>query len=106
MVSEIEQVLGVRVCLNTITNCLDGELFSLKSVPPIIENVNRSENKIKPATYLEIKNCFHAEPLSGHLSGWMTRTAMSIEAEEKNVPDTVAGLLLYSRQAKVQTCTA
>ena len=32
---------------------MDMELFSIKSVSPIIENVDRSENQIKRAMYLE-----------------------------------------------------
>ena len=34
-------------------NWLDGELFSLKSIRPCIQNVNRPENKLKRAQYLE-----------------------------------------------------
>ena len=65
MVNEIEHVFGVRVCLNTIRNWLDGTLMSVRL---IIENVNISKNKIKHPTYLR-KKCLLSKPMSGHLSG-------------------------------------
>ena len=43
----------IVVCIATVKNWLDGELFSLKAVRPLIQNVNREENKIKRAEYLE-----------------------------------------------------
>ena len=52
-----------------------GELFSLKSDRPIIENVNRSENKIICATYLE-------ELFAGRANGrtlvWMDETNFNL----------------------------
>ena len=37
---------NIRVCINTMKNWLAGELFSLKSIRPCIQNVNRPENKL------------------------------------------------------------
>ena len=44
---------NVSVVVNTVKNWLDGELFSWKNVRPMVQNVNRTENKIKRLQYLE-----------------------------------------------------
>ena len=44
---------NISVVVNTIKNWLDGELFTLKSVRPMVQNANRAENKIKRMQYLE-----------------------------------------------------
>ena len=53
LVDLIYATFNVSVVCNTVKNWLDGEMFSLKNVRPIIQNVNRPENKVRRAQYLE-----------------------------------------------------
>ena len=52
--------------------------ISLKSVRQIIENVNRSENKIKRATYLEKTVCKQSQWENTYLDWWDKLTLISI----------------------------
>ena len=49
----VQADFNIKVCINTMKNWLNGELFSQKIVRPCIGNVNRPENKLKRAQYLE-----------------------------------------------------
>ena len=50
---ELMHKLNVDVCLNTVKNWLDGELFSVKAVRPTAQNMNRPENKLKRSQYID-----------------------------------------------------
>ena len=95
MVSEIEQFLFYFIFyLNTIKkNVLDGELFSLKSVRPIIEKVNRFENKIDVR---RIRKKLFASRTNGRTLVWANETNFNLYslAEEKAVPRSMPRLLL------------
>ena len=61
-------------------NWLDGELFSLKCVRPCIQNVNRSENKLKRVQYLEA--IFQARA-SGRTLIWVDETNYNLYCRRK-----------------------
>ena len=39
--------------INTVKNWLDGELFSLKNMMPTVDNMNKEENRVKRAEYIQ-----------------------------------------------------
>lgn len=63
------------VSLSTMKNWLDGELFSLKMVRPLTQNVNRPENKLKRAEYLE---SFFQNRSSGRTMIWIDETNFNL----------------------------
>ena len=53
MQENIRCSFNFTVGINTVKNWLDGELFSLKNVRPTVDNMNREENRVKRAEYME-----------------------------------------------------
>ena len=65
----------IDVCVNTIKNWLDGEMFSVKLVRPSIDRMNNEENKGKRARYME--QFFNARS-EGRTPVWVDETNFNL----------------------------
>lgn len=82
--AELAQILfttfNLRVCLNTVKNWLDGQLFSLKNVRRTVYNMNSAENKLKRSYYME--HLFDARA-NGRTLVWMDETNFNLYCSRK-----------------------